>query len=71
MFNDDLFVETVTRRGKTMADVAEAIGIDESTLYRKRKGISEFTAKEIKGIRVFLNLDLSEQDNIFFAEELA
>lgn len=71
MFNDDLLVEVVTNRGKTMAAVAEAIGIDESTLYRKRKGISEFTAKDIKGIRKFLDLNVSEMDCIFFAEELA
>lgn len=68
MFNKLKFKAAVIERGKTISDVAEHLKINESTLYRKINGVSEFSRDEIQNICIFLNLD-SPLD-IFFAKEL-
>lgn len=57
MFNKLKFKAAVIESGKTIADVAEYLNINESTLYRKINGTSEFSRDEIQNICVFLKLD--------------
>lgn len=57
MFNKLKFKAAVIEGGKTIADVAEYLNINESTLYRKINGTSEFSRDEIQNICVFLKLD--------------
>lgn len=68
MFNKLKFKAAVIERGKTIADVAEYLKINESTLYRKINGTSEFSRDEIQNICIFLKLDSPLE--IFFANEL-
>lgn len=64
---NSLLLEMKTREhGKTNASVAQALNIDQVTYYRKRKGLTEFTRKEIQGIRKELDLSDKEVDQIFF-----
>lgn len=69
MFNERKFRATLAYQGISMKALAEAIGMDESTLYRKTHGISEFSRKEIQDICEFLKLD--SPVGIFFDNELA
>ena len=64
MFNKLKFKAAVIESGKTIADVAEYLNINESTLYRKINGTSEFSRDEIQN--VFLKLDSPLE--IFFAK---
>ncbi len=68
MFNKLKFKAAVIESGKTMADVAEYLNINESTLYRKINGTSEFSRDEIQNICIFLHLDSPVE--IFFAENI-
>lgn len=68
MFNKLKFKAAVIERGKTISDVAEHLKINESTLYRKINGVSEFSRDEIQNICTFLKLDSPVE--IFFAKEL-
>ena len=68
MFNKLKFKAAVIESGKTIADVAEYLKINESTLYRKINGTSEFSRDEIQNICMFLKLDSPLE--IFFANEL-
>ena len=49
-------------------DMASILGIDSSTFYRKKKGITDFTREEIKIMKDRLNLTAEEVDAIFFGE---
>ena len=68
MFNKKAFHIAVISAGMTYDEVAKAIGINASTLYRKTNGQSEFTRKEIQNICEVLSID-SPMD-IFFDQEL-
>lgn len=68
MFNKLKFKAAVVENGKTMSDVAKYLKINESTLYRKINGASEFSRGEIQDICCFLNLD--SPVDIFFANKL-
>ncbi len=68
LFNKLKFKAAVVENGKTIADVAEYLEINESTLYRKINGTSEFNRDEIQNICIFLHLDSPVE--IFFAENI-
>ena len=68
MFNKLKFKAAVVENGKTMADVAKYLNINEATLSRKVNGITEFSREEIQKICEFLNLE--SPVDIFFAKEL-
>ena len=70
MFNRDLFRAKIVERGKTMRDVAVAIGCSEATLSRKVNGISDFTRNEIQLFRQSFCLSSEEVEHIFFALHL-
>ena len=65
LFNKLKFKAAVIERGKTMSDVAEYLKINESTLYRKVNGSSEFSRDEIQKICTLLELE--SPVDIFFA----
>lgn len=56
------------RKGFTNAHIAEVLGMDESTFYRKRKGATDFTRKEIQKLRSVLGLSSEDVDQIFFTD---
>lgn len=57
MFNENEFRAQVIRAGKTMKQVAEFLGIDVSTLYRKIRAGGNFTREEINGLIDFLQIE--------------
>lgn len=71
MFNVKAFNAMLAKHGKTRESVAELLGINSATLYRKINGISDFTRQEIQTIRYAFRLNGEELDNIFFAQESA
>lgn len=68
MFSDEKFIEAVSNRGLKMSAVAKAMRMSLSTLYKKRKGMSEFTRREIVLFKDFLMLNKTEMTAIFFAQ---
>lgn len=67
--NKVLLEYELKRRGLTITELCDKLDISRSTYYRKVKGDSEFTQKEIQEIMSFLNLD-SPMD-IFFANKVS
>ena len=67
MFNEPLFRYMVFRQNTTLAALAEFMGINEATLYRKMKGQSDFTRAEIQAIKAFLKMSNDESLAVFFA----
>ena len=61
----ELKVECV-RKNITLEKLASQIGIDNSTLYRKIKGQSDFSRNELQMIREILSLDNDKFLSIFF-----
>ena len=66
MFNKSLFKGKVMARGMTLASLAEAIGINASTMTRKLKQ-GTFDRAEINAISDVLQLTDEEIIEIFFA----
>lgn len=60
----------IIEKGSSVSDTAKNIGINPATFYRKCSGKSNFTRKEMLGIKDYLNLTSEEVMHIFFAEEL-
>ena len=67
MFQKDMFRGKVIEAGHTMSELADYLGINAATLYRKIDGQSEFKRIEIQLIRQFLGLSSDDVDRIFFA----
>ena len=58
----------IVEKSTTQEAVADMIGIDRSTFYRKMKNDGNFTLKEAKDIKEALKLTNAEAIDIFFAE---
>ena len=69
MFDKKAFQVAIVAADMTYEEVAKAIGVNPSTLYRKASGQSEFTRSEIQTICEVLRIE-SPMD-IFFTNELA
>ncbi len=69
MFDKDRFVTVIKDKGLRMQTVAEAMGIDRTTLYRKLNGGPEFTLREIQGCLSFFSVE--EVQDIFFAKKVS
>lgn len=69
MFNRNALKAAMALRGVTGKELAEKIGCDPSTLYRKMDNEGSFTRKEINDIVIFLQI--ADPKPIFFADELA
>ena len=62
----------MVERGLNVSQVAEKIGIDRSSLYRKLNNQGEtLTVKEAKAIVKVLNITPSEAAQIFFGNDVA
>lgn len=57
------------RRGVTVENLCENIGMSRSAFYRKCRGTSEFTLTEIQ--KIVENLGLDSPMGIFFAEKVS
>lgn len=69
VFDKLKFKAATVLAGKTYRQLAEKLGIDESTLYRKINAGGSFTRSEIGEMIQFLNIE--DPMSIFFTEELA
>lgn len=69
MFDKNRFRAQIILAGMTAKELADKIGIDESTLYRKINADGNFTRKEIGKIVEILHID--DPKDIFFADNLA
>lgn len=68
-YDDEAFVALVNDRGVKMRAVAAAMGMTPATLYRKRKGVFDFSRTEIQRCCEFFGL--SDMNYIFFASEVS
>lgn len=68
MFNKNKFKAQVILSGKTLSDVANILGINLVTLYRKMNGESDFYRNEIQILCEFLKIE--NPSEIFFAKEV-
>lgn len=68
MFNKNLFRAKIAENGVTTKKVAQLMGINETTLYRKINGESDFTRNEIQLFKKEFELSGDEVDSIFFAK---
>ena len=66
--NNRILKAKMYEHGYNDQQIASVIGIDVSTFYRKKSGLSDFTRKEIKCIKDTLSLSMDEVDRIFFDE---
>lgn len=57
------------RRGVTVENLCENIGMSRSAFYRKCRGTSEFTLTEIQ--KIVENLGLESPMGIFFTEKVS
>lgn len=72
MTNVDKLKGAIVERRFTLEKVAETIGIDKSTLYRKLSNDGEdFTIKQADDITKLLGLSASEAQAIFFSQFVA
>ena len=65
MFDRTKFKAALVLAGKTNADVAAALGVNESTLYRRLVGGGNFRRNEIQTLVDFLQIE--NPSEIFFA----
>ena len=69
MFNKNKFKAQLVLKGYTMKDVAEALGINVATIYRKVNADGDFSRKEINTLIDIL--EIQNPSEIFFDDELA
>lgn len=69
MFDKKRFKAQMILAGVTMKDLAEELGVDESTMYRKINLDGNFTREQINKLVQVLKIDTPM--DIFFAKELA
>ena len=68
MFNKLEFNAQIARKGLRKMDVAKALNIDVSTLYRKIENDGDFDREQINTLIDLL--DIKDPKHIFFADEL-
>ena len=57
----------MVEKGYSVEQIAQKLGINSVTVYRKLSGETEFTRNEIAMLKSILSLTIEEIDNIFFA----
>lgn len=67
MTDFEMLESIMKRSGSTIEAISKAAGISRETYYNRKKGIGDFTAKEIVGITNVLRLTTEERDAIFLA----
>ncbi len=68
MLDKNKFKGIVYARGKTLRGVANYLGINAATLYRKLNGESDFYREEIQKLCIYLEIE--NPSEIFFAEKV-
>lgn len=72
MVNIALMNDAIKRSGKTKAEIAAAIRMDESTFYRKmNKNGSTFTVEQACRLAETLKMDADTAQSVFFGKTLA
>lgn len=72
MVNIDKLRGVIKEKRETVETLANAIGIDRATLYRRlNSGGEDFTVKEVDSITRYLNLDVETAMCIFFSSTVA
>lgn len=71
MFNEDKFKGAVIAAGRSTKDVADALNMNLTTLYRKLQRGGDFSREEIQRVKDFLGLSSEEANAIFFEDKLA
>ena len=66
--NENILKAKMVEQGITTEALADMLGINSTTLYRKMSGSSDFKRAEIQQITVLLKLNSNEMFRIFFAE---
>lgn len=61
----------IVRNGMTLGEVADKIGMQRTTLWRRFKNPDEFTMSEVKRIVAVLNLTGNKVLTIFFGPEVS
>lgn len=69
MFDKKKFKAQIILAGKTLQEVADLLGVNLATLYRKMNGESDFYRSEIQILCKELNI--SNPKEIFFADKIA
>ena len=69
--NTSLLKAQIVLKGKTLDEVAKALKISRSALYRKLNGKSDFTRKEMCRIVDYLGIELDRAIEIFFNEKVS
>ena len=64
--NEMLLKAKMVEHGVTDHEMADIIGIDASSFYRKKCGKSDFFRKEIQAMKIHLGLSGDDIDRIFF-----
>lgn len=67
MFSKNKLSAKIVENGFTMKDIAERLGINQATLYRKMNSETDFTRNEISMLKDCLHFSLDEMNDIFFA----
>lgn len=67
----NLLEAKLKEKGKNISEISDYLGIDKVTFYRKISGLSDFYRNEIGMVMEFLELSISEMENIFFDEFVA
>lgn len=68
MFDRKAFFDGLDKRGMTVTALADRLGINRATLYRKIAGESDFTRKELQVCRDVFGVNACNA--IFFAPEV-
>lgn len=69
MFDAEVFYKELKRIGMSVPGLANILGINKTTLYRKISGESDFVRWEIQKCRDLFGTEAA--DKIFFANEVA
>lgn len=68
MFNQKKFKALLVMKDKTMQNIADLLGINQATLYRKINGSSDFYRREIQAICNYLEIE--DPNEIFLLKKL-
>lgn len=68
MFDQKKFKALLVMKGKTMQNIADLLSINQTTLYRKINGNSDFFRREIQFICEYLEIE--DPNDIFFAQKV-
>lgn len=67
LINKLLFKNAIVSAGYNIQGLAQLMGVNQATLYRKINGKSEFDRPQLKQLREVLGLDDNQFEAIFFA----